>query len=132
MDLAPCMPKPKARSISEGSRPWRESITWANPAKWPVRGKGVGKPSRLFRSLWNGVRDLFMEAFSFCASIRRMSSELNTAKKQVKEARKVMGRKLENRFLDLCSAVEKIITHLEKSERAKKPGDGQIITVNET
>ena len=61
MDLAPCMPKPRARSISEGSRPWRESITWANPAKWPVRGKGVGKPSRLFRSHWNGVRDVFME-----------------------------------------------------------------------
>ncbi|HEU0049008.1 MAG TPA: hypothetical protein VFQ43_15555 [Nitrososphaera sp.] len=49
-----------------------------------------------------------------------MSADLNIARQKITEARQTAGRTLENRFLDLCKAVEHIITHLQKSQKESK------------
>jgi hypothetical protein len=52
-------------------------------------------------------------------------SDLTVAKMLVKNSRKHSGKnavsKLEGQFSDLRRAVERIVVHLEKSERANKP-----------
>ena len=47
-------------------------------------------------------------------------SDLSVAKKLVEAAGKVKGRTLEARFNDLRRAVERIIVHLEKFEKASQ------------
>jgi vacuolar-type H+-ATPase subunit E/Vma4 len=47
-----------------------------------------------------------------------MSADLSAARQFVKEARRTAGRKPEHQFRDLCKAVERIIAHLEKLEKA--------------
>ncbi len=48
-------------------------------------------------------------------------SDLTVAKNLVKAAGKVKGRTSEARFNDLRRAVERIIVHLEKLEKASQP-----------
>jgi hypothetical protein len=47
-------------------------------------------------------------------------SDLNLASQKVKAARQTAGRTIENRFLDLCKAVERVIVHLQRQERERK------------
>jgi len=50
-------------------------------------------------------------------------SNLNSAMKLVKDARKSDGRKIESKFLDLCKAVQQTILRLQELEtecKAKK------------
>lgn len=46
-----------------------------------------------------------------------MSSELNDAKKDLKNSKQTAGRKPESQLADVRKAVEKVIKHLEKLEK---------------
>jgi hypothetical protein len=54
------------------------------------------------------------------ANIQHMS-DLSNARNLLEKAATTKGRTLEARWDDLCRAVEQIIVHLEKLERANKP-----------
>jgi hypothetical protein len=58
-----------------------------------------------------------------------MSSDLNIAKKLLKDARRVAGRRPEDRLKSLCGAVEHVISHIQKSERVRLR-DKPAITIN--
>jgi len=49
-----------------------------------------------------------------------MSAELTSARTLAKNAAKSDSRKIEDKFRDLCHAVEKVIAHLQKMEKEEK------------